>query len=192
MFVRNVKVCDFELEDGHVDYKDALFYAKTTNIMPVKDYVMMDVDAMHAHGLTEIIESDKKNYVLAYPEYFWFDEDEFSEGLKFFESMIFFEREEIESEFQYVLDDSNKYDEIYLFRGKDTAGFLDEQLKPTVDLSRVADRNVFTVLGYVVQALENDGKRDVADELTGEIMNGAKSYNEAINKMKQHVNFRGL
>lgn len=192
MFVRNVKVFDFELEDGHVDYKDALVYARTTNIMPFKDYVMMDVDAMRSYNLTDISESDKKNYVLAYPEYFWFDEDEFTEGLKFFESMIFFEREEIEAEFPYVLNDSNKYDEIYLFRGKDTAGFLDHEIKPTVDLSRVTDRNVFTVLGYVVQALENDGNKDAADELTGEIMNGSKSYNEAINKMKKHVNFRGL
>ena len=192
MYLRNVKVCDFELEDGHEDYKDALVYAKTTNIMPVKEYLMMDYGAMEVNGFSRIIDSDKRKEILAYPEYFWFDEDEFPDGLKFFESMFFFEREQVESEFIYELDSLDQYDEIYLFRGQDSAGFLDHQLKPTVDLSRVSDRNVFTILGYVVQALENDGNRDVADELTDEIMSGAKSYNEAINKMKQHVNFKGL
>lgn len=192
MFLRNLKVADFELEDGHEDYKSTLSYFNRTNIMPYKEYIMVDADALRLYGLDEMIEDDKRKFIMMYPEYFWYNEDEFPD-IRFFEKCFMFLREEIESKgLLDVLTEADKLFEVIVFRGQDSAGFLDYQTKPTVDLSRITDRNVFTVLGYVVEALEKDNKRDVADELTGEIMNGSKSYNEAINKMKKYVNFKGL
>jgi hypothetical protein len=56
--------------------------------------------------------------------------------------------------------------------------------KPKIKLSG-ENGNIFNLLGIAINALENAGQKEQAEELTGKVMN-VKSYHEALNCIREY------
>ena len=81
MFVRSLKVLEYNKSNDFANYMQAL-YISSSKKMPVSHTkcIIVDEEALFEFKLESIIEDDMKDVILKFPENLLYDEDIFPEG----------------------------------------------------------------------------------------------------------------